>query len=72
MDYDINWAKVDPSSIPDMKFSAPGPKSKEIHDRAEKYMKGDLAPVVYRMEVKIDAGKVADILEETVEKLRVL
>ena len=40
MDYDINWAKVDPSSIPDMRVSAPGPKSKEIHDRAERYMKG--------------------------------
>jgi 4-aminobutyrate aminotransferase-like enzyme len=40
MDYDKNWAKIDPKSVPDMKVPAPGPRSKELHDRAEKYMKG--------------------------------
>ena len=40
MDYDKNWAKIDPNSVPDMKIPAPGPRSKELHDRAEKYMKG--------------------------------
>ena len=40
MDYDKNWAKIDPNSIPDMKVPAPGPRSKDIHARAEKYMKG--------------------------------
>ena len=40
MDYDKNWAKVDSNTLPDMKTPAPGPKSKALHDRAEKYMKG--------------------------------
>ncbi len=40
MDYDINWSKIDPGSVPDMKVPAPGPRSKDIHNRAEKYMKG--------------------------------
>ncbi|MBM3699435.1 MAG: aspartate aminotransferase family protein [Actinobacteria bacterium] len=40
MSYDKNWAKIDPVSIPDIKVAPPGPKSKQIHNRAEKYMKG--------------------------------
>jgi 4-aminobutyrate aminotransferase-like enzyme len=40
MDYDKNWAKINPKSVPDMKVPAPGPRSKELHNRAEKYMKG--------------------------------
>ncbi len=40
MNYDKNWAKIDPATIPDMIVDAPGPKSKKLHDRAEKYMKG--------------------------------
>jgi 4-aminobutyrate aminotransferase-like enzyme len=40
MDYDKNWAKIDPESVPDMKVPAPGPRSRELHERAEKYMKG--------------------------------
>jgi len=40
MNYDKNWAKVDINEIPKMVVPAPGPKSKEIHSRAEKYMKG--------------------------------
>ncbi len=40
MDYDKNWAKVDIDNIPDIKVPPPGPKSKALHDRAEKYMKG--------------------------------
>jgi 4-aminobutyrate aminotransferase-like enzyme len=40
MNYDKNWAKVDASTLPDMKVPAPGPKSAELHNRAEKHMKG--------------------------------
>jgi 4-aminobutyrate aminotransferase-like enzyme len=40
MSYDKNWAKVDPATVPNMVVDAPGPRSKELHDRAEKYMKG--------------------------------
>jgi 4-aminobutyrate aminotransferase-like enzyme len=40
MSYDKNWAKVDVKSLPKMVVPAPGPKSMEIHSRAEKYMKG--------------------------------
>ena len=40
MSYDKNWARVDASSLPNMKVPAPGPRSKELHSRAEKHMKG--------------------------------
>ena len=40
MSYDKNWAKVDASTLPDMKVPAPGPRSAELHKRAEKHMKG--------------------------------
>ncbi|MDZ7838492.1 MAG: hypothetical protein U5N58_11410 [Actinomycetota bacterium] len=40
MNYDKDWAKVDVNSIPDIKVPPPGPKSKALHDRAEKHMKG--------------------------------
>jgi 4-aminobutyrate aminotransferase-like enzyme len=35
-----NWAKVDVNSVPDMKVPAPGPRSKEMHGRAARLMKG--------------------------------
>jgi len=40
MNYDKNWASVDARSIPDIKVTPPGPRSKALHSRAEKYMKG--------------------------------
>lgn len=47
-----NWAYVDPSSVPDIRVTPPGPKSVEYHDRASKFMKGyssqvQLFPVVW-------------------------
>jgi len=52
MNYDKNWAKVDAKSLPKMVVPAPGPKSRELHSRAEKYMKGyssqvQLFPIVF-------------------------
>lgn len=35
-----NWASVDVNSIPKIVTALPGPKSKEYHERAAKYMKG--------------------------------
>lgn len=35
-----DWAYVDPNTVPDIKVIPPGPKSKEFHQRASKYMKG--------------------------------
>lgn len=35
-----NWASVDVNSIPKLVTALPGPKSKEYHERAAKYMKG--------------------------------
>ncbi len=35
-----NWAKVDLAKVPCMKTAAPGPKSKELHQRCTKYFKG--------------------------------
>jgi len=50
--YDKNWAKVDAKSLPKIKTELPGPKSREYHARAAKYMKGyssqvTLFPVVF-------------------------
>ena len=39
-DYDKNWADVDVSTIPNIKVTPPGPKSKAIEKRAGKYMQG--------------------------------
>src|SRR3990172_2198982 len=46
------WADVDLTKVPDIRITPPGPKSKEYHDRASKYMKGyssqvQLFPVVF-------------------------
>ena len=35
-----NWAHVDLEKVPNMVTEAPGPKSKEYHDRCTKYFKG--------------------------------
>ncbi|MCL4377095.1 MAG: aspartate aminotransferase family protein [Actinobacteria bacterium] len=53
MNYDRNWAKIDPATVPYIKIPPPGPKSKELHARAEKYMKGyssqvKLFPVAFK------------------------
>jgi 4-aminobutyrate aminotransferase/4-aminobutyrate aminotransferase/(S)-3-amino-2-methylpropionate transaminase len=40
MSYDKNWAKVDLSKVPDIKVTPPGPKSRALHSRAERHMKG--------------------------------
>ena len=53
MSYSIEWAKVDLNKIPDIRTSeVPGPKSRELHDRASAIMKGysgqvRLFPVVF-------------------------
>ena len=50
--YDKNWAMVDAKALPKIKTGLPGPKSREMHGRASKYMKGysrqvTLFPVVF-------------------------
>ena len=50
--YDKNWASVDLAGLPVIKTELPGPKSREFHTRAAKYMKGyssqvTLFPVVF-------------------------
>jgi 4-aminobutyrate aminotransferase-like enzyme len=51
--YNKNWAKVDIRTLPAVKTELPGPKSREYHGRAAKYMKGyssqvKLFPVVFQ------------------------
>ncbi|MHC4122041.1 MAG: aspartate aminotransferase family protein [Planctomycetota bacterium] len=36
----LDWAKVDLTKIPQIKVTPPGPKSREVHSRTSKYMKG--------------------------------
>lgn len=38
--FNENWAKVDIETLPKIITALPGPKSREIHERAAKYMKG--------------------------------
>lgn len=50
--YDKNWAKVEVKSVPRIVAPPPGPKSKEMHSRAAKFMRGyssqvRLFPVVF-------------------------
>ena len=40
MSYNKDWAKVDLNNIPYINVLPPGPRSREFHSRAEKYMKG--------------------------------
>ncbi|MHB0859457.1 MAG: aspartate aminotransferase family protein [Anaerolineae bacterium] len=52
MSYDRNWAKVDVNEVPHLVTETPGPCSRAMHGRAEKYMKGyssqvRLFPVVF-------------------------
>ena len=54
--YDQNWAKVDASMLPVIKTELPGPKSKEIHSRAAKYMKG-YSSQVKLFPVAFESGK---------------
>jgi len=50
--YDKDWAKVDLATLPEIHTELPGPKSREYHGRAARYMKGyssqvKLFPVVF-------------------------
>ena len=50
--YDKNWAHADLNRLPELHTELPGPKSREYHARAAKYMKGyssqvKLFPVVF-------------------------
>jgi 4-aminobutyrate aminotransferase-like enzyme len=56
MSYAKDWAKVDLNTVPNMKTAAPGPKSKEIHDRTTKYFKG-LSSQVKLFPVTFGSGK---------------
>ena len=39
-DYDRDWAKIDVNTVPQIKAKPPGPKSRAIKKRSEKYMQG--------------------------------
>ena len=38
--YSADWAKVDVDKVPNIKVTPPGPKSRAIQKRADKYMQG--------------------------------
>ncbi len=38
--YDKNWAHVDVNAVPRLVVTPPGPRSREMHERAARYMKG--------------------------------
>lgn len=54
--YDKNWAKVDIKTLPAIKTELPGPKSREMHKRAAKYMKGYSSQVTL-FPVTFESGK---------------
>lgn len=54
--YDLNWAKVDINTLPQIKTELPGPKSKELHDRCSKYFKGYSSQVTL-FPVAFESGK---------------
>lgn len=54
--YDKDWAKVDLSTVPNIKTELPGPKSKDIHGRAQKIMKG-FSSQVKLFPVAFESGK---------------
>ncbi len=54
--YDVNWAKEDLSKLPAIHTVLPGPKSKEFHTRASKYMKG-YSSQVKLFPVAFESGK---------------
>jgi len=57
MSYDIAWAKVDLGKVPHIVTTEiPGPKSKELHTRAAKIMKG-LSSQVKLFPVAFESGK---------------
>lgn len=54
--YNKNWAKVDLSTVPDIKTELPGPRSRDIHGRAKKLMKG-FSSQVKLFPVAFESGK---------------
>lgn len=50
-----NWASVDPATLPHIVTELPGPKSREYHSRAAKYMKGYSSQVTL-FPVAFDSG----------------
>ena len=52
----LEWGKTDISKYPNMVVPAPGPKSKEYHDRCTKYFKG-LSGQVKLFPVTFDSGE---------------
>jgi 4-aminobutyrate aminotransferase-like enzyme len=54
--YNKDWAKVDINTLPSIKTELPGPKSKELHARAAKIMKG-FSSQVKLFPVCFDSGK---------------
>ncbi len=54
--YDKRWAWVDPDSIPRIKVKPPGPRSRKLHSKAERYMKG-YSSQVRLFPVAFESGK---------------
>jgi 4-aminobutyrate aminotransferase-like enzyme len=54
--YDRHWADVDAKSLPILKTELPGPKSREMHARAAKFMKG-YSSQVKLFPVSFESGK---------------
>ncbi len=54
--YDRKWASVDIRTVPSVKTELPGPKSRQMHARAAKYMKGYSSQVTL-FPVAFESGK---------------
>jgi 4-aminobutyrate aminotransferase-like enzyme len=60
--YDKAWSKVSVKDVPKMVVPAPGPKSKEIHDRVTKHFKG-LSSQVKLFPVSFASGRGATLTD---------
>ncbi|MBN2455003.1 MAG: aspartate aminotransferase family protein [Sedimentisphaerales bacterium] len=52
----LNWGKVDLSKVPNVVTKPPGPKSREVHNRTSKYMRG-FSGQVKLFSVAFESGK---------------
>ena len=60
--FSLDWAKVDLKSVPHITVTPPGPKSREVHARTSKYMRG-LSGQVKLFPVAFESGRGCELVD---------